>query len=131
MGGAGLANVVLVLSSEDKVEGLGEEKAGHEVVDPVCGKAVLEEGEVDPDGKEGDVSGSEEGVEGRNGGLADGEEVAGAIRAGVVHLREDGHGDRGLRGTIGEEETVLVRVGDGEGAIQSDGGIRVKLGKGE
>lgn len=93
MGAASGADVVLILGSEQEVEDLGEEKAGHEKVDPVGGEAVLEENEMRPSSEENDVDESEDEIERRDGGLADGEVVTSAIRPGVVHLGVDRHGD--------------------------------------
>lgn len=59
MGRASKADIVLVLGSENKIEGLDEKKAGHDLVDPVDVEAVLKKGEVDPDGEEDYVSESE------------------------------------------------------------------------
>uniref|UniRef100_A0A8R7PW42 Uncharacterized protein n=1 Tax=Triticum urartu TaxID=4572 RepID=A0A8R7PW42_TRIUA len=126
---SGDADVVLVLGGRDAVEHTGEEQAGHEVVDAVRREAVVVEGEVEPGGQEGDVAEREEGVDRRDGGLADGEVVLGAVGVGVVHVGAYLHGDCGLGRAVGEEEAVLVGVGDGEGLAVVAGGVEVAEGE--
>jgi len=87
------------------------------VVDAVGREAVAVEGDVEPTGQEHNIADGEEGVDPRDGGHADGEVVLGAVRVGVVHVGADLHGDAGLRRAVGEEEAVLVGVGDGESLV--------------
>ena len=113
------ADVVLVLGGGEAEEQARDEEARHEVVDLVRGHAVAVagEGEVPPGGQERGVAEGEEAVDGRQGRLADGEVVLGAVGVDVVHLGADGHGDERLRGAVGEEEGVLVGAGDREGLV--------------
>lgn len=117
MGRASKADKVLILGSEDEIEGLDEKKACHDLVDPVDVEAILKKGEVDPDGEEDYVSKSENEVDRRDGSLTDGEKIAGAIEANIVHLRTNGHGYQTFGCAVGEVDTVFIRAGDGEGVV--------------